>query len=52
MREKNREQRRRRHRYKKRKKLRQRLAAATDDVTRRDIEAKIRKTYPKYTTEV
>ncbi|HWP45189.1 MAG TPA: hypothetical protein VNO14_18245 [Blastocatellia bacterium] len=52
MREKDRERRRRRHRYEKRKRLRVKLAAATDENVRRAIEARIRKTYPKYVTEV
>lgn len=52
MRERHREIKRRRHRADKRKKLRTRLAAATTDGERREIEAKIRKTFPRYTTEV
>jgi hypothetical protein len=41
---------RRRHRQAKRKKLRKQLAAATTDQQRHDIEGKIKKTLPKYTT--
>ncbi len=52
MRERHREIKRRRHRAEKRKKLRTRLAAVTTDAERRDLEAKIRKTFPRYTTEV
>lgn len=52
MRERNREIKRRRQRYEKRKKLRKKLAAATSDADRHNIEARILKTYPKYTTEV
>jgi len=48
MRERNREIDRRRQRYAKRKKLRKRLAEATADQQRHEIEAKIHKTYPKY----
>jgi hypothetical protein len=51
MRERNREINRRRQRYEKRKKLRQKLATASD-ADRQAIEAKIRKTYPKYAQEV
>jgi hypothetical protein len=47
MRERNREINQRRQRQEKRKKLRKRLAAASDDASRRAIEEKIRKTYPK-----
>ena len=49
MRERSREINQRRHRQEKRKRLRAKLAAATDDATRRAIEEKIRKTYPKVT---
>ena len=52
MRERDREIKRRRKRYEKRKKLRAKLAAATADSDRRAVEAKILKTYPKYTTEI
>ena len=52
MRERDREIKRRRKRYEKRKKLRTKLAATTGDTDRRAIEAKILKTFPKYTTEV
>jgi len=52
MRERDREIKRRRHRQEKRRKLRLKLAGATDDAGRHAIEEKIRKTYPKYTTEV
>ncbi|HXG67092.1 MAG TPA: DUF6800 family protein [Blastocatellia bacterium] len=52
MRERDREINRRRHRKEKRKKLRQKLAAATTDADRKAIEAKILKTYPRYTTEI
>jgi hypothetical protein len=51
MRERSREINRRRHRQEKRRKLRKKLAAATTDTDRRAVEAKIRKTYPKYTPE-
>jgi SOS response regulatory protein OraA/RecX len=50
MRERNREINRRRQRYEKRKRLRQKLAAA-GDADRQAIEAKIRKTYPRYVQE-
>ena len=50
MRERDREIKRRRQRYEKRTKLRKRLATANEG-ERRNIEAKIRKTYPKYTPE-
>ena len=52
MRERNREMRRRRHRYKKRKKLLAKLSATPSEGARREIETKIRKTYPKHTVEV
>jgi len=51
MRERNREIKRRRQRYEKRRKLQQKLASAETDEQRREIENKIRKTYPKYTPE-
>lgn len=43
---------RRRKRHEKRSKLRKKLAAATTDTDRSAIQEKIRKTYPRYTTEV
>ena len=49
MRERNREIRRRRQRYQKRTRLRVMFAKATDDTKRKEIDEKIRKTYPKYT---
>lgn len=49
MRERSREINQRRHRQAKRKKLRAKLAAATDDATRRILEEKIRKTFPHVT---
>ncbi len=52
MREREREIKRRRHRYEKRKKLLARLASAETDEQRREIQEKIRKTYPKYTSEI
>ena len=52
MREHDREIKRRRKRYEKRKKLRTKLAATTGNNDRRAIEAKILKTFPKYTTEI
>ncbi|HEY7911375.1 MAG TPA: DUF6800 family protein [Blastocatellia bacterium] len=52
MRERHREIKRRRHRAEKRKKLRARLAAVTTDAERGQIEAKIRKTFPRYTPEM
>jgi hypothetical protein len=52
MRERNREIGRRRHRYQKRKKLKTRLAAAATEGEKREILTKIRKTYPKFTTEI
>ena len=51
MRERDREIKRRRKRYEKRTKLRKKLATASDS-DQRIIEAKIRKTYPKFTPEV
>lgn len=51
MRERDREIKRRRKRYEKRTKLRKRLAALGSDGDRRGIEARIRKTYPKFTPE-
>jgi len=51
MRERDREIKRRRQRHEKRKKLRAKLATAGEG-DRRNIENKIRKTYPKYTPEV
>ncbi|HWO00492.1 MAG TPA: DUF6800 family protein [Blastocatellia bacterium] len=51
MRERDREIKRRRKRYEKRTKLRKKLASAASDGDRHNIEAKIRKTYPKYTAE-
>jgi hypothetical protein len=48
MRERNREIGRRRQRYAKRKKLRSKLTDTTTDQQRHEIEARIRKTYPKY----
>jgi hypothetical protein len=50
MRERDREIKRRRQRHEKRKKLRAKLATAGEG-DRRNIENKIRKTYPKYTPE-
>ncbi len=52
MRERNREIKRRRQRYAKRKRLRVKLATASTEGDRRNIESRIRKTYPKYTPEV
>lgn len=52
MRERDREIKRRRKRYEKRTKLRKKLATAPSEGDRRNIEARIRKTYPKYTPEV
>jgi len=52
MRERDREIKRRRRRYQKRKKLRQKLRAVSAEPEREKIEAKIRKTYPTYTTLV
>jgi hypothetical protein len=49
MRERNRELNRRRKRQDKRRKLRAKLASVGSDADRQAIEAKIRKTYPKYT---
>jgi len=49
LRERDREIKRRRHRYAKRKKLLVKLAAASTDGERRLIDAKVRKTYPKFT---
>jgi len=51
MRERDREIKRRRHRYQKRKSLRLKLAAAAEP-DREKIEAKIRKTYPSFTTAI
>ncbi len=52
MRERDREIKRRRKRYEKRKKLRVKLAASTNDGERQQIQAKILKTFPLYTTEI
>jgi hypothetical protein len=52
MREREREIKRRRQRYAKRKRLRVKLATAPTEGDRRNIEARIRKTFPKYTPEV
>ena len=52
MRERNREIKRRRHRCEKRKKLRAKLGSASTEGERRLIDAKIRKTYPKFTPEL
>jgi hypothetical protein len=52
MREREREIKRRRKRYEKRTKLRKKLTAATSEGDRRNLETKIRKTYPKYTPEI
>ncbi|HSO73847.1 MAG TPA: DUF6800 family protein [Blastocatellia bacterium] len=52
MREREREIKRRRQRYAKRKRLRIKLATAPTEGDRRNIEARIRKTFPKYTPEV
>lgn len=52
MRERDREIKRRRHRSGKRKKLRKKLAAAKTEGDKRQIEAKIRRTMPKYTPDV
>jgi len=49
VRERDREIKRRRHRYAKRKKLLARLASASTEGERRLIDAKVRKTYPKFT---
>ncbi|HSF25767.1 MAG TPA: DUF6800 family protein [Blastocatellia bacterium] len=51
MRERDREIKRRRQRYAKRKRLRTKLATSSE-ADRGTIEARIRKTYPKYTPEV
>jgi hypothetical protein len=48
MRERNREISRRRQRYAKRKKLHKKLTDTTTDQQRHEIEAKIRKTYPRH----
>jgi hypothetical protein len=47
MRERNREINRRRRRYQKRLKLRKKLEAATTDNDKRDLEARIKKTFPR-----
>jgi len=52
MRERNREIKRRRQRCEKRKRLRKKLATADSDSTRREIESKILKTFPRYTPEL
>jgi hypothetical protein len=52
MRERDREIKRRRQRYEKRKKLRAKLGAASTDGEKRLIDAKIRKTFPKFTPEM
>jgi len=52
MREREREIKRRRKRYLKRTKLRKKLTTAESEGDRRNLEAKIRKTYPKYTPEI
>jgi len=52
MRERDREIKRRRKRYEKRTKLRKKLASVATEGDRRNIENKIRKTFPKYTPEV
>ena len=49
--ERQREIKRRRHRQEKRKRLRVKLAKA-NDAERPKIEAQIRKTFPRYTTEI
>ncbi len=51
MRERDREIKRRRHRQEKRHRLRTKLAKA-NDVERQKIEEQIRKTFPKYTTQI
>ncbi|HLG17669.1 MAG TPA: DUF6800 family protein [Blastocatellia bacterium] len=48
MRERNREIKRRRHRYEKRKKLRRKLASAATEGEKRQLEARIRRTMPKF----
>lgn len=52
MREREREIKRRRKRYQKRTRLRKKLTTVESEGDRRNLEAKIRKTYPKYTPEV
>jgi len=51
MREREREIKRRRHRQEKRKRLRAKLAKVSD-AERPKVEAQIRKTFPKYTTQI
>jgi hypothetical protein len=52
MKERMREINRRRKRYEKRKKLRARLAAAGTDTERQQIEARIRKTFPRHVSSI
>lgn len=52
MRERNREIKRRRKRYQKRRKLREKLVRENDPAQKQVIEAKIRRSFPKYTPDL